>query len=274
MPEEPYTGLFFGTIIEERARGPFLAFLRSAQDAAALSQLPHQTWWLDSGDLCVGVALPGAPALPTGIVADSQQVRAIPASWIIDEHLPAARQAFVTLRELAARHGVSLAEGELLLVRACSPAQPSDEPGGEQERSESGGTLLDCLGVIEEVAVSLLVIQVPETWGWRSPYWTPAQLIEALTDTGDGLFPEMPLEDFAEAPARFVLAQEAEQEGIVAEIHCLCGPEEGALTTFPVLDILAHPGVRAWMLAQREARWREMAGSIASWGLLSFAPQH
>lgn len=268
MPEEPYTGLFWGTIIEEGARSPFLTFLRSAQATPELGQLPYQTWWLDTGDLCVGVALPGVPALPTGIVAASQQVRAVPAHWIAGEHLPEARLMFLALRQLAARHSVSIAAGELLLVKACSPVGQGDEASGGAQ-AESGGTLLDCLGVIEEVGVSLLAVQVPEAWGLASPFWTPARLIEALTEPADGVCLEMPLEDFAEAPARFVLVQDAGR-GVFAEIHCLCGAEVGALTILPVLDVLTHPEVRAWMLAQREARWQEMARSIVSWGLLSF----
>ena len=268
MPEEPYSGLFWGTIIEEGVRGPFLAFLRGAQGAAELSQLPYQTWWLDTGDLCVGMALPDMPTLPPGLIASSQQVRTIPAHWIAEERLPGARQTFLTLRQLAARHGITIAEGELLLVKACNPAEQADGATAAVQ-ADGGGTLLDCLGVLEELGVALLAVQVPEAWGLASPYWTPGQLIETLTEPADGVCPELPLEDFAEAPARFVLVQDAER-GVFAEIHCLCGEEGGALTALPVVDVLTHPGVRAWLLAQREARWQEMTRFIVSWGLLGF----
>lgn len=97
----------------------------------------------------------------------------------------------------------------------------------------------------------------------------PGQLIEALTEPDDGALPELPLEAFAFASARFVLVQDAER-GNFAEIHCLCGEGEGALPELPVVDVLTHAGVRAWLLAQREARWQEMTRSIVSWGLLGF----
>lgn len=161
MLEEPYTGLFWGAVIGEGARGPFLTFLRSTQAVAELSQLPYQTWWLDTGDLCVGMAIPGVPPPPTGLIASSQQVRAIPAHWLAEEHLPVARQTFLTLRQLAARHGITIPAGELLLVKAGSPA----------ERGDGGGTLLDCLGVIEELGVPPLAVQVPEAWGLASFHW-------------------------------------------------------------------------------------------------------
>lgn len=144
-----------------------------------------------------------------------------------------------------------------------------DEAVTGAAQPEGGGTLLDCLGVIEEYGVSLLAVQVPEAWGLASPFWTPAQLIEALTEPADEVCHEMPLEDFAETPARFVFVYDAEQ-GLVAEIHCLCGSGGDALTILPVLDVLAHPEIHTWMLAQREARWQEMTRTIVSWGLLCF----
>lgn len=158
MPEEPYTGLFWGAIVEEAARGPFLTFLRRDQSAAELSQIPYQTWWLDTGELCVGLAQPGVPTLPAGLVASSQQVRAIPAHWIAED-LPGARQDFLALRQVAARPGIAIAAGELLLVKACVPAGLGD----------GGGTLLDCLGVIEELGMPGLAVQVPGAWGLPSP---------------------------------------------------------------------------------------------------------
>ena len=176
-----------GAVVEEATRSPFLTFLRRDQAAAELSQIPYQTWWLDTGELCVGLALPGVPALPAGLVASSEQARAIPAHWIAEEHLPGARQDFLALRQVAARHDIAIAAGELLLVKA----------------------------------------------------------------------------------SRLVLVQDAER-GAFAEIHCLCGEEGCALTALPVIDVLTHAGVRAWLLAQREVRWQEMTRSIVSWGRLSF----
>ncbi len=143
----------------------------------------------------------------------------MPAHWIVEERLPGARQTFLTLRQLAARYSITISAGELLLVKACSPAEQGDGATGAAQ--------------------------------------------------ADGVCPGLPLEDFAEALARFVLVQDAER-GVFAEIHCLCGEEGGALTALPVVDVLTHPGVRAWLFAQREARWQEMTRFIVSWGLLGF----
>ena len=267
MPEEPYTGLFWGAVIEEGAGSvshfPARCPGRSRTQPASLSDLVaryRRSLRRHGPPRCANAS--------NGLIASSQLVRTIPAHWIAEEHLPDTRQTFLTLRQLAALHGITIAAGELLLVKACSLAEQGDGAIGAAQ-ADGGGTLLDCLGVIEELGVPLLAVQVPESWGLSSPYWSPGQLIEVLTEPADGVCPELPLEEFAEASARFVLVQDAEQ-GVFGEIHCLCGEEGGALTALPVVDVLTHPGVRAWLLAQREARWQEMTRFIVSWGLLGF----
>jgi len=134
----------------------------------------------------------------------------MPAHWLAEKHLPDARQTFLTLRQLAARHGITIPAGELLLVKAGSPAEQGDGGTGAVQ-ADGGGTLLDCLDVIEELGVPLLAVQVPEAWGLTSPYWAPGQLIEVLTEPAEGVCPELPLEDEALASARFVLVQDAEE---------------------------------------------------------------
>jgi hypothetical protein len=266
--KERYAGLFWGTVVPDEIREQVLAFLRGPQAAVELAQLPCQTWRLEDGALCVGLPLAEVPPVPGGLIASSQAIRSIPARWIADEHLDQVRYHYLMLQQVAAQHAIRLSPGETLMVTPFRAEEPGPGKLGTGLAAREG-YLLECLGALEELDLSLLAVQVPDAWGLASPYWTPGHLIEILTGQVYVGATRVPLEELGEAPARFVLVQDAEQ-GVFAEIHCKCGEGEDALTRLLVVDVLANAGAQDWVRSRRTSRWLEVTLSIVTEGLLSW----
>jgi hypothetical protein len=261
--------LYWGIVLPHDDRDRILGFLRGEYAAAQLCALPYQTWSLDTGECCLGIALQGMPTLATTFVALAERVRSVPAAFAPDDTLQQARQTFQALQQIACDFGIPLSEGELLCVVA---AESEDDPcniTGAVIAPLENPTLVDCLYALDGQGVSLLAVQVPETWGLALPYWTPHQLIEVLDERLPMGWPQQILESYADAPSHLVLVRDV-AAGIFAEIHCICGGADGCIVTLPVVFLLTHTGVRDWMSQQQDAFEQDVEQCIEDWRLDTF----